>query len=51
MSALDGVVFAARLSTVWERIAELIREASALKLTYEGVQKKFVGILKWVTRT
>ena len=48
LSALDGMAFTARLSNIWERIAELIREASALKLTYKGVQKKVAGILKWV---
>ena len=31
-------------------IAGLIKEASALKLTYEGAQKKFASILKWVEK-
>ena len=48
LSALDGMAFAAGLTNIRERIAELIREASALELMYEGVQKKFAGILKWV---
>ena len=44
--ALDGVAFAAGLAHIRGRIADLIKEASALKLTYEGAQKKFAGILK-----
>ena len=46
LSALDGMVFAARLACIWGRIANLIKETSALKLMYEGTQKKFAGILK-----
>ena len=46
LSALDGVVFMAGLARIWGQIADLIKEASALKLTYEGAQKKFTGILK-----
>ena len=50
LSALDGVVFVARLARIWGRIADLIKEASALELTYEGAQKKFAGILKQVEK-
>ena len=46
LSALDGVAFAAGLACIRGRIADLIKEASALKLTYEGAQKKFTGILE-----
>ena len=48
LSASDGMVFAAGLIRIWEQITELITEASALKLMYEGAQKKFAGILEWV---
>ena len=48
LSASDSMAFAARLTHIWEQIAALIREASALELTYEGVQKKFANILEWV---
>ena len=50
LSASDGVAFAAGLACIRGHIAGLIKEASALKLTYEGVQKKFAGILKWVEK-
>ena len=46
--ASDGMAFAARLARIWEWIADLIKEASALELTYEGAQKKFAGILEQV---
>ena len=46
LSALDGMAFAAGLVCIQGRIADLIKEASTLKLTYEGAQKKFAGILK-----
>ena len=46
LSALDGMVFAAGLAHIWGRIADLFKEASALKLMYEGVQKKFASILE-----
>ena len=46
--ASDGMVFVARLTCIQECITELIREASALELMYEGAQKKFAGILEWV---
>ena len=46
LSASDGVAFMARLERIWGQIADLIKEASALKLTYEEAQKKFTGILK-----
>ena len=45
LSASDGVAFAAELAHIRGQIADLIKEASALELTYEGVQKKFAGIL------
>ena len=44
--APDGMAFAARLACIREWIADLIKEASALKLTYEGAQKKFAGIFE-----
>ena len=47
LSASDGVAFAAGLARIRGRIADLIKEASALKLTYEGAQKKFASILEW----
>ena len=43
--ASDGMVFAARLARIRGRIADLIKEASALKLMYEGAQK-FADILE-----
>ena len=46
LSASDGMAFMARLVCIWGRIADLIKEASALELMYEGVQKKFVDILE-----
>ena len=46
LSALDGMAFTAGLVRIQGRIADLIKEASALELTYEGAQKKFAGILK-----
>ena len=46
LSASDDVVFAAGLAHIWGWIADLIKEASALKLTYEGAQKKFTSILE-----
>ena len=48
MSASGGMVFAAGLTHIQEWITELIREASALELTYKGAQKKFASILKQV---
>ena len=48
--ASDGVAFAARLAHIRGQIADLIKEASALELTYEGAQKKFAGILEWVEK-
>ena len=44
--ASDGMAFAARLACIWGRIANLIKEASALELTYEGAEKKFASILE-----
>ena len=46
LSASDGVVFMAGLACIRGWIADLIKEASALKLMYEGAQKKFAGILE-----
>ena len=46
--ASDGMAFAAGLTRIREWITELIREASALELTYEGAQKKFASILEQV---
>ena len=48
--ASDGVAFVAGLACIWGQIADLIKEASAFELTYEGAQKKFAGILKWVEK-
>ena len=48
MSASDSMAFVARLTCIWEWITELIREASALQLTYEGAKKNFTSILEWV---
>ena len=48
LSALDGMVFAAGLACIQEWIADLIKEASALELMYEGDQKKFASILEQV---
>ena len=45
LSASDGMAFAAGLACIREWIADLIKEASAPKLTYEGAQKKFANIL------
>ena len=50
LSASDGVAFTAGLACIWGRIADLIKEASALELTYEGAQKKFAGILEQVEK-
>ena len=50
LSALDGMAFAAGLARIWGQIADLIKEASALKLTYEGAQKKFTDILERVEK-
>ena len=46
--ALDGMAFAAEFACIWGQIADLIKEASALELMYEGAQKKFADILEWV---
>ena len=46
LSSSDAVAFAEGLSNIWLQIADLIKEAAALELTYEGVQKDFTGILK-----
>ena len=43
--ASDGVAYAAGLACIRGQIADLIKEASALELMYEGTQKKFASIL------
>ena len=48
LSSSDAVTFAEGLTNIWLWIADLIKEAVALELMYEGVQKEFTGILKWV---
>ena len=48
LSASDGMAFVAGLARIRERIADIIKEASTLELTYEGAQKKFAGILEQV---
>ena len=48
LSSSDGVVFAAGLACIRNRIAELIREASELEVVHEMSQKKFTGVLKQV---
>ena len=48
LSSSEGVVFAAGLTHIQNRIAELIREASELEVVYEESQKKFTGVLKQV---
>ena len=44
--ALDGMAFVAGLARIWGRIDDLIKEASALELTYKGAQKTFASILE-----
>ena len=46
LSASDGMAFTAGLAHIRGWIADLIKEASALELTYGGAQKKFVDIIK-----
>ena len=48
LSSSDGVVFAAGLARIRNRITELIRKASELEVVYEESQKKFTGVLKQV---
>ena len=48
LSSSDSVVFAACLTRIRNRIAELIREASELEVVYEESQKKFTRVLKQV---
>ena len=50
LSALDSMAFTAGLVHIREQITELIKEASALKLTYEGAQKQFASILEQVSK-
>ena len=46
LSASDSVAFTAGLARIRGWIADLIKEASALELTYKGAQKKFACILE-----
>ena len=48
LSASDSMAFVAGLARIREWIADLIKEASALELTYEGAQKKFADILEQI---
>ena len=48
LSSSDAVAFAEGLTNIRLWIADLIKEAVALELTYEGAQKEFTGILEWV---
>ena len=48
LSSSDGVVFAAGLTHIRNRIAGLIREVSELEVVYEESQKKFAGVLEQV---
>ena len=48
LSSSDGIVFAASLACIGNRIAKLIREVSELEVVYEESQKKFAGVLKQV---
>ena len=48
LSASYSMVFTAGLAYIREWIADLIKEASALELMYEGAQKKFASILEQV---
>ena len=48
LSSSDSMVFAAGLTHIRNRIAELIREASELEVVYEESQKKFTGFMKQV---
>ena len=46
LSSSDSVVFAAGLTCIQNRIAELIREASELEVVYKESQKKFTRVMK-----
>ena len=48
LSLSDGIVFAAGLAHIQNRITELIREVSELEVVYEESQKKFARVLKQV---
>ena len=50
LSVSDGMTFMAGLACIRGQIADLIKEASALELTYEGAQKKFADILERVEK-
>ena len=50
LSTSDSMAFTAGLACIQGRIANLIKEASAFELTYEGAQKKFTGILERVEK-
>ena len=44
----DAITFTEGLKKIRLHIADLIREAESLEVTYEGAQKEFSGILEWV---
>ena len=48
LSSSDGIVFAAGLTHIQNKIAELIREVPELEVVYEESQKKFTRVLKQV---
>ena len=48
LSSSDSIVFVAGLARIWNRITELIREASELEVVYQESQKKFARVLKQV---
>ena len=50
LSTSDGVAFMTGLARIRGRIADLIKEASALEVTYDGAQKKFASILEQVEK-
>ena len=48
LSSSDSIVFVAGLTSIQNRIAELIREALEFEMVYEESQKKFTGVMKQV---
>ena len=46
LSYSDTIAFVEGLTNIRLRIADLIKEAVALELTYEGAQKELTGILE-----
>ena len=48
LTSSDGVMFAAGLTRIQNRIAELIREVLELEMVHEESQKKFARVLKQV---